>query len=105
MKKWLWIIGGLVMLAVVAGYLYRDLLVLAAFRAYVKPSAAFAESVPPEAPDYGNPDHWAALPDRDDAADFTPEGVTDGQDGRKCGRVFCTPDNLSEQCGLECANG
>lgn len=34
------------------------------------PPDSFDETVHPEAPDYGNPDHWAALPGRNDAADL-----------------------------------
>ena len=79
MKKWLWIIGGMIAVSVVAGFIYRDLLSFMAFRAYVKPATAFTDTIAPPAPDYSKPEHWAALPDREDAADFTPEGVIDGQ--------------------------
>lgn len=105
MKKWLWIIGGPVLLAVVAGYLYRDLLVLTAFRAYVKPADAFAETVPPDAPDYDNPDHWAALPDRDDAVDFTPEGVSDGQASADVDVFFVHPTTYLSSAGWNAPMG
>lgn len=37
------------------------------------PPKAFGEHPHPAAPDYRNPKHWAALPDRRDAADLVPE--------------------------------
>jgi len=79
-KKWLWIIGGMIAVAVVVGFIFRDLLFFMAFRASVKPATAFTDTVAPPAPDYSKSEHWAALPDREDAADFTLEGVIDGQE-------------------------
>ncbi len=38
------------------------------------PAKAFGEQPHPEAPNYANLAHWAALPDRVDAADLVPEG-------------------------------
>jgi hypothetical protein len=38
------------------------------------PAKPFGELPSPPAPDYANPAHWAALPDRADAADLVPEG-------------------------------
>ena len=32
----------------------------------------FSESTVPPPPDYSNPDYWATLPDKKDAADSTP---------------------------------
>ena len=91
MKKWMWIVSGLITIAVVAGYMYRDLLALTAFRIYVKPAATFAETIAPPAPDYAKPEHWAALPDREDAADFTPGGVSDGQASASVDVFFVHP--------------
>ena len=51
MKKILWVLGGLVIVMVIAGFIYRDLLAFMVFRAYVKPATAFSETVPPIAPD------------------------------------------------------
>jgi len=36
------------------------------------PPTNFEDAVPPSAPDYSNPDHWAALPEREDMADVSP---------------------------------
>lgn len=38
------------------------------------PAKPFGVQPHPAAPDYANPAHWAALPDRSDAADRVPEG-------------------------------
>lgn len=38
----------------------------------VRPKAGFNTESLPLTPDYSNPEHWAALPDRDDKADQTP---------------------------------
>ena len=105
MKKWVWIIAGLVIAAVVAGYVYRDLLVLTAFQAYVKPSTAFAETTPPDAPDYKNPDHWAALPGREDAADFTPQGISDAQASAEVDVFFVHPTTYLSSAGWNAPMG
>ncbi len=105
MKKWMWIIAGLIMVAVVAGYMYRDLLALKAFQAYVKPATAFAETVAPAAPDYKKPEHWAALPDREDAADFTPEGVNDGQARALVDVFFVHPTTYLSSAGWNAPMG
>jgi len=99
MKKWVWIIGGLVTLLVVCGFIYRDQLTLLVFSASVKPATAFSETPAPAAPDYKNPQHWAALPGRDDAADFTPEGVSDGQASADVDVFFVHPTTYLSSAG------
>jgi hypothetical protein len=79
MKKILWVLGGLIVVLMIAGFIYRDQLMLTIFRESVKPATTFVETTPPAAPDYFDRDHWSALPDREDGADFTPADVTDGQ--------------------------
>lgn len=44
-----------------------------------------------KAPDYANPDHWAALPTKVDAADRTPEGIEDLQDIAQVDVFFMYP--------------
>ena len=43
---------------------------LMVFKTFVKPATTFAETVAPPAPDYSNLEHWAALPDREDALEL-----------------------------------
>ncbi len=45
----------------------------------VRPTGLFVEKNAPEKPDYSKTENWAALPDRNDAADRIPEGQKDGQ--------------------------
>ncbi len=71
MKKLIFI---LVMLAV-AGYVFRGPLTFMLMRINLKPDQTFAETTAPTAPDYANPAHWAALPDKQDNADLTPPGI------------------------------
>lgn len=79
MTRWLVIIGVIVaMLAALAWY-YRDPLYFMMLSMRVKPDHGFEESALPDAPDYTNESHWAALPGRTDNADFTPPGAADRQ--------------------------
>lgn len=105
MKKWLWMIGGLIIVMVVTGFIYRDMLFFMALRAYMKPASTFSETVAPSAPDYSKPEHWAALPNREDAADFTPEGVTDGQADATVDVFFVHPTTYLNSAGWNAPMG
>jgi hypothetical protein len=105
MKKAIWFLGGLIIVMVVSGYIYRDLLALMMFRVYVKPTESFAESVPPSAPDYFNLEYWAALPDREDGADFTPAGVNDGQSSADVDVFFVHPTTYLNSAGWNAPMG
>jgi len=104
-KKWLWIIGGMIAVAVVVGFIFRDLLFFMAFRASVKPATAFTDTVAPPAPDYSKSEHWAALPDREDAADFTLEGVIDGQATADVDVFFVHPTTFLNSSGWNAPMG
>lgn len=72
MKK---ILIGIAVLALAAGtaaYVYRDQIGMMIAFSRLKPEHSFAEAPPPAAPDYSQPQSWAALPDRKDAADVVP---------------------------------
>lgn len=105
MKKILLILGGLLIVMMVAGFIYRDSLTLMVFSAYVKPAESFANSLPPAAPDYFNREHWAALPDRDDGADFTPKGVSDGQASASADVFFVHPTTYLNSAGWNAPMG
>jgi hypothetical protein len=51
----------------------------------------FDEVEAPPAPDYGDPASWAALPDREDFADFTPQGMSDEQANAPADVFFLHP--------------
>jgi len=65
------ILAGLLLVA----YAYRDPLSFAWLQRRIQPPVPFDASPAPEPPDYANPDHWAALPDREDEADGAPRGA------------------------------
>lgn len=57
----------------------------------LEPKEAFNRASAPAAPDYSDGDAWAALPDRDDAADVAPRGESDGQDDAPADVFFIHP--------------
>ncbi len=80
MKKLLWGLAVLAVLAAIAAYHYRDVFALMREFRTLQPAHAFDQESPPAAPDYSLPVNWAALPDREDDADAVPEaGVVDRQ--------------------------
>jgi len=105
MKKLAWIIGGLIAVTLLAGFIYRDLVMLMVFKTYVKPATTFAETAVPPAPDYSNLEHWAALPGREDAADFTPEGISDGQADATVDVFFVHPTTFLSSTGWNAPMG
>ena len=105
MKKLAWIIGGLIAVTLIVGFIYKDLVMLVVFRSYVKPATTFAETMAPQAPDYFNPQHWAALPDREDNADFTPEGISDGQAKAGVDVFFVHPTTFLSSSGWNAPMG
>ena len=88
-----------------AAYAYRDTLTLMAMRASLKPATPFDETIPPEAPDYTLDAHWAALPTKEDGADRTPAGVTDGQADAKVDVFFVHPTTFIENTGWNAPMG
>jgi hypothetical protein len=74
MKKALIVIAVLVVAAGSALFLYREQIGMMIAFGRLKPERSFTEAPPPAAPDYSEPDSWAALPDREDAADVVPGG-------------------------------
>lgn len=79
MGKWLFRLFILLMILAGMAFFFKDRLMFEMFKAAIKPGSSFAEMSPPPAPDYSNPDHWAALPDREDFADIVAPGLTDNQ--------------------------
>lgn len=69
----------LAVLAVITAGLYASgygqSLMFKAFVAYNKPAGTFNEDDAVTAPDYGNREFWAALPDMQDPADLVPSGI------------------------------
>jgi hypothetical protein len=79
-KKILGGIGVLLVIAGIAAFFNRDQIFMMIAFGKLKPQHSFAAAPPPAAPDYAVATSWAALPDRQDAADVLPGGgVQDAQ--------------------------
>jgi Protein of unknown function (DUF3089) len=72
MKKILIGIAIALVAAASAAFLYRDEIGMMLAFGRLKPTMTFAEATPSPAPDYSLTASWAALPDREDAADVVP---------------------------------
>ena len=75
MKKFLIGLGIVVAVLVLLGVVFRGPIMMIVGMAFMQPEQSFANDQSGPAPDYKNSEHWAALPERDDAADVTPSGV------------------------------
>ncbi|NBC20760.1 MAG: DUF3089 domain-containing protein [Alphaproteobacteria bacterium] len=98
------LLGGVVILAILA-FMFRGLVGFMIFRASVKPQAGFAETAAPAPPDYAKSADWAALPWREDMADYTPDGVTDRQDEAAVDVFFVHPTTFIENSGWNAPMG
>ena len=78
MKKILIVLAVVVVAAASAAFLYRDEIGMMMAFGRLKPTMSFAEAPPSVAPDYSLTASWAALPDREDAADVVPSGAAQG---------------------------
>ncbi len=65
-----------ILVAILAGaaFVFRDRLLPIFFFLSARPAHAFAESEVPPAPNYADPQSWAALPEMADKAEMTPPG-------------------------------
>lgn len=91
-KKIFFGIGAAVVVFIGLGVAFRDAVLFAVIGLALAPNHAFTEASPPTAPNYNNPDHWAALPDREDLADRVPVGnFSDLQDVAKVDVFFLHP--------------
>ena len=75
MKTFLIIVAVILVLILGLGFVFRDSVQMAMFFFALKPDVTFAEDTRHTPPDYANPDHWAALPEKEDDADVTPGGL------------------------------
>ena len=100
MKK---VLIGVAVFAVAAGtaaFLYRDQIGMMIAFGRLKPEMTFAEATPPAAPDYTQPQGWAALPDREDAADVVPSSdVQDIQSTAEVDVFFVHPTTFFGTAG------
>ena len=66
----------------------------------ILPKGDFDPASAPKAPDYRNPDHWAALPSKVDSADLVPdESLIDKQSGADVDIFFLYPTTYTGKRG------
>jgi hypothetical protein len=78
MKRWKKGLLAVVICLGLAGatmYVFRETIFLTVLEIVVRPGHPFDPALAPPAPDYSDPASWAALPDKDDASDWTPPGL------------------------------
>ncbi|HEY6640742.1 DUF3089 domain-containing protein [Povalibacter sp.] len=75
MKKILWGLAILAVVAAIGAYQYRDVFVMIRRFQALQPAQSFAQESLPPAPDYSLASNWAALPDRADDADIVPDAT------------------------------
>ena len=88
MKKFLIGLGIIVAVLLILGIAFRGPIVQLASMIFTKPDQSFADDQTGPEPDYANPVHWAALPEREDSADVVPSGVSIDPDSTKDVDVF-----------------
>lgn len=88
MKKLLGAIFGVIFLLALAGYIYRAELGVALMLMAVKPEQSYAEDTRHAPPDYRRAQAWAALPERPDNADVTPQDQDGDQQAVAAADVF-----------------
>lgn len=71
----------------------------------VLPRGDAGDSFAPAPPDYSNPAHWAALPDKADPADRTPNGLSDMQASAAADVFFLHPTTYTGDRGHRQWNG
>ncbi len=91
MKLVLSILAVLAGIAIVILVFFRDAALFITMAFTLAPGHDFDLENAPAAPDYANPDHWAALPDRDDHADVVPTGFVDRQSNAGVDVFFIHP--------------
>lgn len=99
MKRILILLAILVAIAAAVGWHFRDMIYWMQYAAKYKPAETFAEATTPPAPDFANKSAWAALPDRDDAADVTPPSETDAQASAQADVFYVYPTTYLSNVG------
>ena len=92
MKKVLYSSVFSILLLVSASFFLRDYIGIIFISYFLEPAHDFTDKPVPEVPEYHNPDHWAALPERNDFADVQlVTGVDDEQAERAVDVFFIHP--------------
>ena len=75
MKKILVSLALLVVVVVVAGFVFRDQLGMVAAMYFAAPDEPFDEWEQPESPSYADKASWAALPELEEGSDLRPDNL------------------------------
>ena len=108
MKKALMVIGGILVIALITAYIFRQELMIGLMAGQIAPEHDFDATLAPPAPDYTQADWWAARPDMDDPSDEMPIGATADPQGVAVFFVHPTSyfgkDNWNQPLDAESAN-
>ena len=92
MKKVIYFSVFSILLLVSASFFIRDYIGIIVISYFLEPAHYFTDKPVPQAPEYNNPDHWAALPERNDFSDVQlVAGVDDEQAERTVDVFFIHP--------------
>ena len=88
MKKVIYFSVFSILLLMSASFFLRDYIGIIFISYFLEPNHDFGDKSVPEAPDYQNPDHWAALPERNDFADVQLVSGGDDEQAESAVDVF-----------------
>ena len=91
MKKWLFGIGAILLLAIGGSYLFREQIIFGLMKYQMAPETAFDPQQAPPALDYSKEGSWAALPGKKDNADFVPKELEERTEAAEVAVFFIHP--------------
>jgi len=99
MKKWGVRIGTVLLILVILGFVFKGKIGYALIKSNIAPTQSFANTAPPAAPNYEADIMWAALPQTEDNADFTPEELTTNDTPHDAAVFFIHPTTYYSKLG------
>ena len=99
MKKWGIRIGTFLLVLVILGFVFKGKIVYALIKANIAPEQSFTNSTPPPAPDYSSDTSWAALPQTQEGADFTPKELASSAAPHEAAVFFIHPTTFTSKSG------
>ncbi|PHS75595.1 MAG: hypothetical protein COB56_07710 [Robiginitomaculum sp.] len=99
MKKWGVRIGTVLLILVILGFVFKGKIGYALIKSNIAPTQSFANITPPPAPDYSTDTSWAALPQTEDKADFTPEELATNDAPHDAAVFFIHPTTYFSKLG------
>jgi len=99
MKKWGVRIGTVLLILVILGFVFKGKIGYALIKSNMAPTQNFANTTPPAAPNYEADIMWAALPQTEDNADFTPEELATNDAPHDAAVFFIHPTTYFSKLG------